>query len=154
MPKIFALPAGTALGSDLFPYFDATTHLTKAMRFNTLQSAIANAGTVRSLISQSSGSANSNVIAAVVAGTANAITVTTLTAPALSAGQSLFFTPNVANTGATTLARDSLTAKNVLLNGAELVGGELQSGVPVFAFFDGTSYHIISPTASLTVGGV
>lgn len=80
------------------------------------------------------------------AGTANA---QTLTNPrpftALTTGLTVIYNPNVANTGATTFAPDGLTAKNVFANGAALVGGELQPGVPAILKYDGTQWNLLNP---------
>src|SRR6266571_7695827 len=72
------------------------------------------------------------VLVGSISGT-NTITGTTVVGPptALTGGQYVFLVPAAANTGAVTLARDGLSAKSVLLNGAALTGGELQLNVPV-----------------------
>jgi hypothetical protein len=58
------------------------------------------------------------------------------------------FIPANTNTGATTLAPGSLTAKNVFAIGAACVGGELIAGVPAVVAYDGTQLNILS-SASL-----
>lgn len=89
------------------------------------------------------------------AGTANAQTVTNATGfkwTALVTGERISFIPGVANTGATTLAVDGLTAKNVFNLGAALVGGELTTTIPVTAIYDGTQFNLVN--TSIDVSGV
>lgn len=78
-------------------------------------------------------------------GTANAQTATP--SPAITAyetGGRYGFTANATNTAAATLAISGLTAKNVYLNGAALVGGEIVSGRIYTVLYDGTQFNIES----------
>lgn len=83
------------------------------------------------------------------AGTANAQTGAIDGAvTAFRADQLFIFVPSVTNTGPATLtltpvAGAPLAAKNIFVNGAALVGGELVSGVPVLLQYDGTQLNII-----------
>lgn len=87
------------------------------------------------------------LLASNIAGT-NTVTGTTATAPALAANQVVFIIPANTNTGAVTFDRDAQgTPKNVFANGAALVGGELQAGMPMVWFYDGTVYHVIEQQA-------
>ena len=80
-----------------------------------------------------------------IAGT-NTITGATVgTAPAsLGHGQFVFFIPANTNTGAATFNRDTLGAVAIQYNGAALIGGELQAGVEVLLFHDGTVYELMA----------
>lgn len=87
------------------------------------------------------------LLASNIAGT-NTITGTTATAPALAANQVVFLIPANTNTGAVTFDRDAQgTPKNVFANGAALAGGELQAGMPMVWFYDGTVYNVIEQQA-------
>lgn len=68
-----------------------------------------------------------------VAGT-NTITATATPTPAYTVGQRFTFVPAVTNTGATTLNISSVGAGAVQLDGAALVGGELEAGMPVTVY--------------------
>lgn len=80
------------------------------------------------------------------AGTANAQTLanprpfTTLTN-----GLTVIYNPSLANTAAATFAPDGLTAKNIFADGAALVGGELQPGIPAILKYDGTQWNLLNP---------
>ncbi len=63
-----------------------------------------------------------------------------------AAGQIFSFIPVNRNTGATTIAPGSLTAKNIFLDGTALNGGELLAGVPALIMYDGTQFQILSNT--------
>lgn len=92
-----------------------------------------------------------------VSGTAsNAITALVVPTPgsAYPNGALYKFVPDGTNTGATTLAINGLTAKNIFWNGAALVGGELRSGVPVLVEYDGTQFNLVGSSAFLNVGGI
>lgn len=79
-------------------------------------------------------------------GTANAQVVTqTRQWASLVNGLELVFLPVAANTGATTLAVDGLAAKNIFVNGAACVGGELKVGVPAWVKYDGTQFNLLIP---------
>src|SRR5258708_32102281 len=67
------------------------------------------------------------LIALGVGGSGNAITVPTPSPLALTAGQTIYLGPTATNTGATTLARDGLTAKNVFQNGPAPTGGRMKT---------------------------
>lgn len=86
------------------------------------------------------------------AGTANAQTVAHVTPlRSLQAGMEVVFIPGATNTGATTLAVDALGAIAVLApGGAACVGGELRSGVPAQAIYNGTSWRLVSYSPSAT----
>lgn len=95
-------------------------------------------------------------------GTANAQTLSYGVSPtAYVQGQRFAFIAGATNTGATTLAVNSLGTKNVFLFNLALVGGEIQSGELVEVQYDGTQFQIVSntrvsnkqawfPTATLT----
>ena len=89
------------------------------------------------------------------AGTANAQTVTnSFPFTSLRTGQYQWFLPGNANTGATTLAVDGLTAKNVFAYGSALLGGELSTTIPALVKYDGTQWNLINPqdaTGSFTI---
>lgn len=60
----------------------------------------------------------------------------------------VWFIPAVTNTGATTLnvtpsGASALGAKNIFAGGLALVGGELVSGVPACAIYDGTRFQLL-----------
>jgi hypothetical protein len=62
------------------------------------------------------------------------------------------FIPVTTNTVSTTLnvtpsGGAALGAKNVFLNGAALVGGELITGIPVEVIYDGTQFNVLPPQA-------
>lgn len=78
-----------------------------------------------------------------VAGT-NTITATCANLTAYATGQVFRFIPANTNTGATTIAISSLTAKNIFWNGAACVGGEIRQSIPVTVIYDGTQFHIIA----------
>jgi hypothetical protein len=63
----------------------------------------------------------------------------------------VWFVPAATNTAATTInispsGGSALGAKNVFFNGRACIGGELKSGMPVAALYDGTQFHIIATT--------
>lgn len=65
-----------------------------------------------------------------------------------AAGAIVRWIPAGTNTGATTInitpyGASALGAKNVFSGGAACVGGELQSGVPAAAMYDGTQFNLI-----------
>lgn len=84
-------------------------------------------------------------------GTANAQTGTIpANVTAYATDQIFLFTPSAANTSAATLTLtpsggSALAAKNVFANGAALVGGELQAGVPTVLYYDGTQLNMLGP---------
>lgn len=84
-----------------------------------------------------------------VAGT-NTITGTHATLTAYASSFFCRFIPANTNTGATTLNVNSLGAKNVFLNNAALVGGELTQNVPVLVHYDGTQFQIVGPNQPAT----
>jgi hypothetical protein len=81
-----------------------------------------------------------------VAGT-NTVTATLSGLAAYALGQRFTFIPAVTNTGATTINISSLGAKNVFLNGAACIGGELVAGTPVDIVYDGTQFQICGGNA-------
>ena len=68
-----------------------------------------------------------------VAGT-NTVTATATPTPAYTVGQRFTFIPANANTGAVTLNISSVGAGAVQLDGAALIGGELEAGTPVTVY--------------------
>lgn len=84
-----------------------------------------------------------------VAGT-NTITGTHATLSAYASSFFCRFIPANTNTGATTLNINGLGAKNVFLNNAALVGGELTQNVPVQVVYDGTQFQILGPNIPAT----
>jgi hypothetical protein len=86
-----------------------------------------------------------------VAGT-NTITATaTLSMQAYATGQTFVLVPAVTNTGATTINVNSIGAKNVFVNGAACVGGELVAGIPALITYDGTQFALVN-TSSFASG--
>lgn len=84
-------------------------------------------------------------------GSANAIAIAP--SPAITAyatAQYFTFKANATNTGATTINVNSLGTKNVYSGGAACTGGEIVSGVVYSVCYDGTQFHLISPTTSHT----
>lgn len=94
-----------------------------------------------------------------VGGTASAITLTNSpTVAALAAGQRYTFALGSSITGATTLAVDGLTAKNIYWQGAALVSGMYSTGDVLSLIYDGTQFQVIGPfprfhPTSLGIGG-
>jgi hypothetical protein len=86
-----------------------------------------------------------SILLGTIAGTNTITGVSAAPSPAVSllSNQAVYFIPAVTNTGTATLNRDALGAKNIFQSGAALVGGELQVGVPVLLFYDGTQYNVI-----------
>lgn len=85
----------------------------------------------------------------------NTITATGGANLTYAAGLLVRWIPAGTNTGATTLnitpsGSSALGAKNVFSNGAACVGGEITSGVPVQAIYDGTQFNLLNP--SITTG--
>lgn len=87
------------------------------------------------------------------AGTGNAYTVTTTNAHAALADVPLIAVEaNRANTGATTLQIDSLTATAVTLtDGTALIGGEIENGGVYLFVYDGTNFQLLNPSARAVV---
>lgn len=82
-------------------------------------------------------------------GSANAYTLTYSVAPAAYyTGQIFAFKANFTNTGATTINVNTLGAKNVFVNNAACVGGEIISGNWYVVGYDGTQFQMLSPIAS------
>lgn len=69
-------------------------------------------------------------------------------------GQKFLLIPANTNTGATTIALNSLAAKNIYWNGAALVGGELHIGVPAIIVYDGTQFNLIGAYTTATKAGL
>lgn len=79
-------------------------------------------------------------------GTAGTNTITASAPLGLAAyvtGQRFIFVPAVINTGPATLNVNSIGSKNIFLNGAALVAGELQL-VPLDVEYDGTQFNILA----------
>ncbi len=85
-----------------------------------------------------------------VAGT-NTITATASPSAAYAVGQSFFFIPANANTGATTININGLGAKDIFANGAACYGGELVAGIPAEVYYDGTQFNVVNP-ARIRIG--
>jgi hypothetical protein len=89
-----------------------------------------------------------------VSGSGNAIVLTYSVAPsAYVQGQKFAFLATAANTGATTVAVNSLTATNLFKRtgtgvAVALVGNEIQNGDLVEIAFDGTQFQLLSSAAS------
>lgn len=66
----------------------------------------------------------------------------------LTAGLRLEFLPTNANTGASTFQINALAVKNIFLNGAALVGGEIKAAVPLVLLYDGTQWNIVGNSAA------
>lgn len=92
------------------------------------------------------------------AGSANAQSCTIdAMVTALRADQIYIFNPTIANTNAATITitpsgGGALGSPAVHLNGAALVGGELQIGSPVLLQYDGTFLNIIGPLSTPAIG--
>lgn len=72
-------------------------------------------------------------------------------------GLRVLLTPAATNTGATTLnitpsGGSALTAKNIFVNGAACVGGELQINVPTLLVYDGTQFNSLSVPVNASTG--
>ena len=82
-------------------------------------------------------------------GSANAQTLTYTVAPtAYVAGDRYTFKVGGTNTGATTLNVNSLGAKDVLIVGSALQGGELKLNQIVDVVYDGTQFQLLRPTVA------
>lgn len=97
---------------------------------------------------------NRTYIGTTIGGTGDAVTVSVAVPSAgfsLSNRVIVVLVPTAANTGPTTLNFLSTGVKNVLKpSGAGLIacaGGEFQIGIPIMAYYDGTQYCLMSPTA-------
>ncbi len=78
-------------------------------------------------------------------GSANAYAVAcTPTITSLSSGQIVLFKVANINTGASTLAVDGLTAKNIFNRGAALTGGMLLVNNVYATIYDGTQFNLVS----------
>lgn len=82
-----------------------------------------------------------------VAGT-NTVTGTATPTPAYTVGQRFTFIPAVTNTGAVTLNISSVGAGAVQLDGAALIGGELEAGRPVTVYVTAATpvFEIVGPS--------
>jgi len=81
-------------------------------------------------------------------GTANAQTVTNSRALGGTdpfTGQTQWFLPVAANSGAATLKVDGQSVKSIFAYGAALLGGELQPTVPALVKYDGTQWNLLNP---------
>ncbi len=92
-------------------------------------------------------------------GSANAYTYTPTNASfptAITAGEIFSFKANFTNTGASTLAVNGLTAKNIFKQTTggpvALTGGEIVSGQLVMLAYDGTQYQLLSQAATAGSG--
>ena len=73
-------------------------------------------------------------------GSATAETCTTSPTFTPASGDSFYFVPDTANSGDFTLNPNSLGAKHLYHNGANLIGCELQVGTPVILYYNGTQF--------------
>lgn len=86
-----------------------------------------------------------HVNATVTSSGTNTVTLTYGVAPAAYvAGDVYVFIVGTTNTGSTTINVNSLGAKTVKLNGANLAGGELKSGEVVIVAYDGTNFRLVA----------
>jgi len=93
------------------------------------------------------------VAASGVGGTGNAITLTPTPAiTAMVAGNRFCFLAEATNTAATTIAVSGLTATDVRINGAALVGGEIVSGRLYEVRYDGTYWNLSAIGAGIYQG--
>jgi len=85
-------------------------------------------------------------------GTANALTISVAGAPsAYAAGQRYAFVAPLANTGAATLAVNSLGAKSILRpEGSTLAAGDIEAGTLVGVTYDGANFRLINSPAATT----
>lgn len=78
-------------------------------------------------------------------GSANVQTLTYGVAPLLYVrGQPYSFIAGFTNTGTATLNVSGLGAKNIFADNKALAGGEIQAGMVVTVFYDGTQFQIVS----------
>jgi len=88
-------------------------------------------------------------------GSANAYVLTLFPVPtALKAGQTFRFKANFTNSGASTLAVNGLTAKNIVKNvgttpTTALASGDIVSGQVVEVTYDGTQFQMLSPLGNI-----
>lgn len=67
---------------------------------------------------------------------------------AYAAGQEFTFNPGNTNTGASTLAVNGLTAKNITKNGTNPpIAGDIVAGTLITVMYDGTEFQLMSPSA-------
>lgn len=86
-----------------------------------------------------------DLIYASVGGTANAIELTlTPTTSASVEGQAIIFIPASDSTSSVTVDVDGIGAVALQYNGAALVGGELQAGLPAIIVNDGTVWQLVN----------
>jgi hypothetical protein len=86
-------------------------------------------------------------------GTANAQTITyTPVLAALTVGEVFSYTPANANTGATTLAVNSITAHSVVKAPAAtvLVANDLITATVAYLYWDGTNFNLLNPQTATT----
>lgn len=86
-------------------------------------------------------------------GSANALTITSSPAMgAYTAGEVVRFIAQATNTGAVTINRDGLGAKNLrhsLSSGIEILAGQLTLGQACVAMYDGSVYRLLTPSTSV-----
>lgn len=89
---------------------------------------------------------NGGIYVATVAGTANAITLTTgLSLTTLAAGSEFSFIVSANNTDATTVTVDSVTAIDLVrLEGDPLQAGDLYQGAVALIKYDGTNFQLLN----------
>ena len=96
-------------------------------------------------------------------GSANAITVTTVTSvTSYATGMVISFKAASDNSGATTFNANSLGAKNVYVNGVACAGGEIKSGAVYWLAYDATlnssagGWHLLNPAVTVdpTLSGI
>jgi len=98
------------------------------------------------------------IYAPTVGGTADAITITTgYSASAYISGQTFRFIAASSNTGATTVAVDGLTAKNIKVGSTALTSGQITASTLVEITYDGTQFQLktmAATPAAIAVGFV
>ena len=87
-------------------------------------------------------------------GSANAQTLTYSVAPAAYVqGQVFSFLAGFSNTGPMTLNVNGLGAKNVVVIGSALAGGEILVGAAIKVGYDGTNFQLLSCSGSIPIIG-
>lgn len=143
----FPLPANKILKSDNSGNFGVATSISEDNSGNvTIRKATVDVSTLNVIGTDTGPSANTYVVS-----------ISQLSV-ALTAGLRLQFIPTHANTGASTLAVNALTAKNIVLpGGAALPANSLNLGVIADVLYDGTSFVLQStgvPGAATTVSSI
>jgi len=85
-------------------------------------------------------------------GSATAETCTTSPSFTPASGDTFLFVPDTANSGDFTLSPNSLGAKHLWHNGANLLGNELQVGNPILLYYNGTQLVMQNNTILIASG--